>query len=556
MAISSNDQRNSPEEPQPAPAGTDEISFLGFVIPGWKTLLPAFVIVAAAFWIYRPVLHGDWVWDDIQLVAANPNLRGLHGLWDIWFAPPLTDYWPLTFTLFWFILHILGPSSLGFHLASLLLHLANCFLIWRLFNRLGMRWGWLGALIFAVHPLTVESVAWISETKNTFSLLFYLLAFDAWLDEEEGKRRGYWRSLFFYLAALLCKSSTIMLPTVFLLYAWWKHDRVTWPDLRKTLPFFGLAVILGLVSVYLQNSHPLLDAPKPDSLFSRVTAAFLTIPFYLGKFLVPTGLVIIYPRWKLESPSLLQLLPIPIVLGVLALLWSQRRAAWGRHTLFGLGFFLFNLFPVMGIIPISYMIVSWVADHFVYLPMIGLIGLAVLGLETAYARWAPALRPVILGFCVCFLALFAWQSHRYSAVFVNQKTLWTYALPRNPGAWAVHFNLGIAYGSMGLMEESIEQYQEALKIDPHFFGAHNDLGVDFAKTDRLPEAVEQFEEALKIEPTDVATLNNLGTALARMGRFSEAIDQFEAALRVDPKFAAARKNLEKVEEMRTNAGGQ
>ena len=178
-------------------------------------LLKATILVAVGLWIFSPAFNGDWIWDDSMLVKDNETLRSLAGLGRIWFAAPATDYWPLTWTLLWIEWHLWGAHTLGYHLCSVALHLTSAFLIWRLLDKLGLRWGWLGGLIFVVHPLVVESVAWISEIKNTLSLPFFLLSLNAYIDTDQGVgKRGYGRALLFYLLAMLCKSSVVMLPVV------------------------------------------------------------------------------------------------------------------------------------------------------------------------------------------------------------------------------------------------------------------------------------------------------------------------------------------------------
>jgi len=207
-----------------------------------ENLIPpkALLIVLAGLWVYWPALQGEWLWDDGMLVTDNIELRSWPGLGQIWFAAPTTDYWPLSWTLLWIEWHLWGNYPLGYHLGSLVLHLCSGFLVWRLFSRLGLRGGWLGGLLFVIHPLAVESVAWIAEIKNTLSLPFFLLSCDAWLDGEEEKgKSGYLRSVLYYLAAMLAKTSTVMLPLVLLLHGWWKRETITWQEIKRTVPYWS-----------------------------------------------------------------------------------------------------------------------------------------------------------------------------------------------------------------------------------------------------------------------------------------------------------------------------
>jgi protein O-mannosyl-transferase len=499
--------------------------------------------VAAGLWIYWPALHGGWLWDDDLLVTDNSNLRSLWGLWEIWLTPR-TDYWPLTSTLLWMEWHLFGNDPLGYHLCSLALHICSGILIWRLFNRLGMRWGWLGGFLFVIHPLAVESVAWVSEIKNTLSLSFFLLSIDAWLDAEEKQSSGYRRSVFYYLAAMLAKTSTVMLPLVLLLYCWWKRGHVTWQEVKRVIPYLVIAVTLGLITVYFQSKGQGDEPIELGGFVTRLIGAGTALFHYLGKFILPVNLLPIYPRWTLDRPSFLQVLAFPTLAALLFGLWTQR-SGWGRHALFGFGFFLLNLLPVLGLVKMRYMDVSWVGDQLAYVPMIGLVGIIVVGLEQLRQRLSSF--PHLFGIGTMSIAmaigLLFWESHNNARLFNNSETLWAYTVQYNPHALLVHNNLGDALMHTGRVSEAIEQFEQALKIKPDFAKAHYNLGTALMQTGRVAEAIEQYEQALKIEPDHPYAHNNLGAALMHTGRASEAIEQFEQALKIKPDNAAAHINL-------------
>ncbi|MCE0483588.1 MAG: hypothetical protein LV479_05045 [Methylacidiphilales bacterium] len=388
-------------------------------------LLKAAIITAFGWWIYLPVLNGDWLWDDPVVVSENPELRTWSGLGQIWFSAPATDYWPITWTLLWIEWHLWGGVTLGYHVTNVLFHLTGAFLIWRLLSKLGLSWGWLGALIFTVHPLAVESVAWISEIKNTFSLPFYLLSLIFYIDaDRDGKADAYWKSLFFYLFAMLCKTSVVMLPAVLLLYCWWRHGRLTGRDVGAMLPYFAIALALGSLTYYFQTVHFDEQAVVRERTFViKLIGASSAIVFYLGKFITPVDQMLIYPRWNLHPPSLLRIATLPLVAVMLVALWAGRKT-WGRHALLGIGFFLINLFPIIGLMQMNWMNVSWVADHLAYIPIIGLIGLVVAGVEQA-SRMRPGCRPILVAAIVAVIIPLALKSHWYAGQFVDLKTLRT-----------------------------------------------------------------------------------------------------------------------------------
>jgi hypothetical protein len=508
----------------------------------WETVLQALVIVATGLWIYWPALDGDWFWDDSLLVTANSNLRSLQGLWQIWFAAPTNYYLPLTSTLLWIEWQLWGNEPLGYHLCNLALHILSGFLIWRLFNRLGLRWGWFGGFLFVIHPLAVESVAWVSEIKNTLSLPLFLLSFDAWLDAEE-KKSSYQRSVFFYFMAMLAKTSTVMLPLVLLLYCWWKRGRITRQELIQTIPYFFIAAVLGLYTVLLHGDE---QGVELGGFVTRLIGAGTLVFFYLGKFIFPTNLMPIYPRSNLDTPSFLQVMALPTLVVLLFGFWTQR-TGWGRHVLFGFGFFLLNLLPVLGLVRMKGDIP--VADHLCYIPAIGLIGLIVLGLEQLYGRLSSSLYLLGIGTMAVVLAmgLLSWESNRYARLFRNSETLWNYNIRHNPNDWLPHNNLGVVLMESGRLPEAVEQFEQALKIRPDYADVHNNLGSAFANTGRLPEAIKQFEQSLKINSGNHFVHNNLGVVLMESGRLPEAIKQFEQALGLKPDYADARVNLQQAQ---------
>jgi hypothetical protein len=475
-------------------------------------LLRVIVMLLAGFWIYAPALGGDWIWDDSRLIPDNENLRSLSGLGNIWLLNP---DWALTSTALWLQWHLWGPFPFGYHIVSLILHLGNGFLVWRLLDRLGLRWAWLGGLLFVIHPLSVESVAWISELKNTLSLFFFLLSLLAWIDQDEGKG-GTLRSLLFYLLAMLCKTSVVMLPVVLLLYMWWKHGQMTRRDWLKLLPFFVVALALGLVTLHFQAGHGMEgDAIRTRSLLARLGDGGTDIFFYLGKFFWPSQLLPIYPQQPSIALSWKQL-PALLLLGfVCAGLWSQRRG-WGRYALLGLGFFVLNLLPVLGLVDMAYLFFSSVADHFAYLPMIGLIGLSVAALEAAAIRLTPLRHGILIGAIALAVCLFAWKAHAYAGLFAQGEKLWTYTLQLNPTAWAARNNLGYVLLQSGRVNEAEHQFEIAVSLNPLSANAHNNLGVVRLQTGRYPEAVAEFETALRLDPDLFEAQANLALACEKI----------------------------------------
>jgi hypothetical protein len=254
----------------------------------------------------------------------------------------------------WIQWRLWRESLLGYHVSNLAFHLLSALLVWKILRKLGIRFAWLGGLLFVVHPLCVESVAWIAEFKNTVSLCLLLLAFSAYLDFDERRGRSdYLIALGWFLAALLCKTSVVMLPPILVLHAFWKRQRISRTDLLCSAPFFAVSLALGLVTIAFQSHRAVngWDIPESTAL-SRFACAGLATLFYLSKCVLPLGLIPIYPQWAVNPPSLFQLSAWLVIASVAVLCWLKR-ATWGRHALFGLGWFFLNLLPVLGFVTMS-----------------------------------------------------------------------------------------------------------------------------------------------------------------------------------------------------------
>jgi tetratricopeptide (TPR) repeat protein len=510
--------------------------------------LPAAALGLAAIGIYGPSLSGGWVWDDTSELTQNPILRDPRGLARIWAGIGTPDYFPLKTSLQWLLWRVWGDSPAGFHLLSLGLHLLCAFLFWRLLAKLGLRLAWLGGLLFVVHPLVVESVAWAAELKNVLSLAFLLGAMLAYLDYDDGgagRRRAYLGSLLWFLLALLSKSSVVMLPAVLLLYGYWRTGRISRRAWLASAPFFGLSLLLGLVTVYFQTQRALAVWTIPiGGLASRLAVAGTSLAFYLGKALWPFGLHPMYRQWDVNPPTPGEFLPWLGLALLLAWAWS-RRGGVGRAVLLGGGFFVLNLLPVLGFVPMSYMHFSWVADHFAYLPLLGLLGLAVACADGVW-RWAgelPARRGLAGGSAAAVVLVLAGVSRSDAAHFQSDQALWTYTLGQNPAAWMAHVDLGHDLDQAGRYREAIEHYNLALQLRPNLSEAYYNRGTAWMQLHQWPQAEADLERTLQLQPASPDAETNLGNVFARSGRLAEAVPHYEAALRLQPDATDARTNL-------------
>ncbi len=507
----------------------------------WQAALIA-LAVGFAFW---PALRGGWIWDDSIEISQNPVMRDPGGLAEIWGGRAGADYFPLTATAEWAGWRLRGARPGADHALSLALHLLSALLFWRLLAALGAPLAWAGGLLFGIHPLTVESVAWVSELKNTLSLPLLLLALLAYLRFDAARRpAAYAAALACFLLALLAKSSVVMLPAVILLHAWWRRGRVAAADLRAAAPFFGLAAALGGLTVWFQHHRAIAEGHAwAGGWPERLAFAGRAVVFYLDKTLWPAGLVPVYPLWPWPQAAGLAALSWAVAVALTLWFWRRRRG-WGRHALLGWGFFVLNLIPVLGLVGMAYLRISRVADHFAYISLLGPAGLAAAGLGRAWDSLGRRGPRIVLGMAAAGAALaLAGETRAYARVFRSDLSLWSYTLARNPAAWIAEGNLGYTLFLRDDPAAALPHLRRALELRPGYAEAHYNLGTVLLRLGRPQEAIAEYERAIALQPASAGMENNLGSALAQNGRLAEAAAHFARAVALDPDNVEAHHNL-------------
>jgi tetratricopeptide (TPR) repeat protein len=528
------------DTPQPRSVESSPTSKSSFGYQPWHLAL---ILVIVTFVVYFPALRGGFVFDD-ELIIKNPLVHASDGLHRFWFTKEAPDYYPLTWSLWWAEWRLWGTSAPGYHLVNVLLHAVNVILIWTILRRLKIPCAWLAALVFAIHPVNAATVAWISEQKNTLSMLFYATAILLYLRfDETNNGRWYGLSLIAFLLALFSKTAVVMLPFVLLACVWWRRGRLRSKDLVSTVPFFVLSLVSGLVTIYFQNEHYLKAHPVRDvSLPFRFAAAGWASWFYLYKALLPFNLSAIYPQWNIDISRWVSWLPDALLVGCFVLL-GWKRKTWGRPLFFALGYFVVMLFPVLGFFDQSFYQYSLVSDHWQYYAIIGVIAPVVVAATTIGRRMNPSGRWVgeVAGLAVLLvLGVSTWTR---AGVYATGETLWRNTLAKNPNAWMAHNNLGLALQNSGNLPEAIDHYEQALRFKPNFAEAQNNLGSALQQSGRLEEAREHYEQAVRLAPDYAHAYNNLGVVLFRLDKIPEAKAQYEEALRLEPDYANAHVNL-------------
>ena len=495
----------------------------------------ALAVVVAAFVSYWPALTGQFVWDDDVLLTNNALVKASDGLYRMWFTTEAVDYWPLTGTSFWIEWRLWGMKPFGYHVTNLLIHLASAGLIWAVLKRLSVPGAAVAASIFALHPVNVESVAWIVQRKNVLSLFFFLLS-GLWFlihDEDSSRRVGrwYWFSLAAFVLAMLSKGSVAILPLALLLVVWWRHNRVTGRDLALTAPFFVIAVAFTLLNVWLQTRH-VAEAIRDVTLLERFLGAAAIVWFYLSKAVLPLGLVFVYPQWTITAADPRWWLPIATALAATGILIYYRQRPLGRGVLFAWLYFVIALVPVMGLVDVYFMRYSLVADHYQYVAIVGVAAAA-----GAFAGRVNTPASVTTAAVAVVVTLLAVLTYRESHTFRDLETLYRVTIARNPDAWLAHQNLGVELAKRpGHLDEAIESFKTVLAIYPGSVEAHRNLALAYWRTPgRTDDAIREYEEALRLDPNKAVDHLSLSRLLLdRPDRQADALRHAEMAVRLDP----------------------
>ena len=481
----------------------------------------------------------------------NPLIKAADGLRRFWFTTQAPDYWPVTSSELWLEWRLWGGHALGYHATNLALHLGECLLLWAILRRLAVPGAFLAALLFAVHPVNVESVAWITQRKNLMAMLFYLLSIFWAIDGLGAQPPGapdrrphparYWLSLAAFILALLSKASVAILPIVLLGLILWRR-RLGIQDALRLAPFFLASGAAALVNLWFQGRH-LPGAIRNAGVLERLLGAGAAVWFYLFKALWPAHLMFVYPEWHIRAGEWIWWTPLLAALAVTATFWRNRRT-WGRPWLFAWGYFCAALAPVMGFADVTFMKYSLVADHYQHLAIIAVVAMVAAGWEhwraaaaSGPGAWTPCLAAVVAsGWLVCL----TWSQ---CLNYRDAETLFRATLKTNPGSWLAHNNLGLMLFDTGRAAEAKEHFDTALRLNPLCAEAHNNLGMLLAGSGQDAGAIAQYREALRLRPDFPEAHNNLGGALVKSDEMFSGIAQFQEAIRLNPDYGEAHYNL-------------
>jgi tetratricopeptide (TPR) repeat protein len=495
------------------------------------------LLLCASVAAYARVFSAGFIWDDAAHVTA-PALRTWGGLLRIWIEPGATQqYYPLLHSVFWVEHQLWGEHALGYHLANLGFHVAAAVLFANLLRRLHVPGASLAAFIFALHPVHVESVAWISEQKNTLSTVFYLGSAYLYFDYEG--RRGpvaYFAALGCFVLALLTKSVTATLPAALLLIVWWQRGQLAWRrDIVPLLGWFVLGAGAGTLTAWIERHVIGAGGAAFDlTIVQRLLLAGHALSFYACKLVWPENLTFNYPRWELRPDEFAAWLPLAAVLILTLALWRWRHRT--RAPLTAWLFFAGTLFPVLGFLNVYPFQYSYVADHFLYVASLGPMALSAAAVAMATAARAPAGG-------IALLAAYGFLTCDQTTMYRDAESLYRATLARNSASWMACNNLGeLLMKQAATRDEAIAQFERALALRPDYAEAHNNLGLALSQAGRTADAITHLARAVELKPAMTEAHNNLGIAFVRAGRTNDAVGEFRHAAALAPNLPNIQEN--------------
>jgi tetratricopeptide (TPR) repeat protein len=534
----------------------------------------ALLLIALIFISYTQVFRAGFLWDDESHLTRNPCVIGPLGLKEIWTSTQAV-YYPLVLTTFWVVHKLVGLNPLPYHLLNVVLHAASAILLWRVLKLLEIRGAWLGAALWALHPVMVQSVAWITELKNTQSCLFYLLSIFFFLRWDEGRQQGaavsspplgrsgehpsllsFGLSLLSFMLATLSKPSVVMLPFVLALCIWWMRRNIRWRDALALAPFALISALASAWTIWEQKFHARAVGPDwAQTLPERLIIAGRAVWFYLGKLLWPHPLIFIYPRWDIDPSKLIAYLPLlSAIAGLIALRFVG--ATWGRALFFAGAYYVISLFPVLGFFSVYFFRYSFVSDHFQYLASMGPLALAGAGIATVVGRLTrslPLTRSVDLPVDVARVraAPFCEMSRKLvSDTDAVQRLGNNFAVSRNKIVLSVSLcGILLLFLSFLTWRQSAEYrnlialYTATLKKNPGCWMAHYNFGIVLSEAGDTDQAIDHYRQAVALRPDYAEAHYNLGRLLVEQGRLDDAIAHYQKAVDINPADPETQNNL-------------
>ncbi len=544
----------------------------------WKIVGKDLGLVGLVITCYLPALRGDFIWDDDWWITENVAVQSPVGITRIWTDPNTNQqYYPLTSTSFWLEFRLWGRNPFGYHLTNVLLHACNAVLLGHVLRRIRIPGGWWAAALFAVHPVHAESVAWITERKNVLSCLFALLSTQAYFRFMEARqrrecfdrvgklpsrdcektealaqqgerteidqsvqfqpgpyRRDYLVALLTFLAALLSKTATCVLPLAWLVVWCWRNSSMKRGWIATLIPFLVLGGLAGGMTAWLEVHHAGAQGESWDlSWLQRIAIAGRAVWFDAWKLIWPANLMFVYPRWSLDGNAW-ELIAPALALAIVTIVFYLARGRIGSVPVSVIAAYVILLFPALGFFNVFFMRYSFVQDHFQYLASLVPIAALAAIIALARAQAQSTSRSAITFFCVIALGSLGAMTWTRAGIFQSSESLWRDSLAKNPDAWLPHNNLGVILLEDDQYADAVIHLQRALDIRPSFFETHFNLGYAYAGLHRLEDAIASIRRGLDISPNHSYEHYAIGHFLVQQGNIDQAVRSFRSALDIEP----------------------
>jgi tetratricopeptide (TPR) repeat protein len=503
----------------------------------------AIALVAGCFTAYIPAMQAGFIWDDDLYVTDNPLLTAPDGLYRIWFSTDApSQYFPLTYTSFWVEKRLWDLNPAGYHFVNVVIHCLNALLLWLILKKLSIPWPWLASAIFALHPVQVESVAWITERKNILMLFFSLLSVLCWVKfvfDNQNTRRTillYAGSLLFCALALFSKATACVLPAALLLILWFKHSPITAKRWLQVAPFIAMGIGIGLLVMWWERHNQGTGfvnfglSPVQKSLI-----AGKGLWFYLGKLIWPANLMFSYPRWHIDATDIWQYIwPASFILMASAAWLLKKRT--GRGIFAALLFFSACLFPTLGFFPLYTFVYTFVADHYQYAACIGPIAVLAAGSGYLFCRLDFNGKVILLSAAGALLVTLGILTWRQCRIYTSPDTLWADTLNKNPDSWLAHGQIGESLFKQGKLDEALIQLELASYLKKIHPMAYSDVyfqkALIFTAKGKLADAVKQYKLSLEVDEKSALVHYLFADVLVKQGKVEEAIVQYRRGLEI------------------------
>ncbi|MBF0279914.1 MAG: tetratricopeptide repeat protein [SAR324 cluster bacterium] len=514
---------------------SDNLRFIGALL-----FLAALTVIA-----YAPVMDAGSIIDDEKYYINDPLVNASDGLFSIWLKPfqnnGVWPYIPITRSTFWLERQIGGLNLAVGHWGNVLFHCLAAALLGMILRFLHVRGALIISFCFALHPIHVQSVAWITERKNVVAAVFFFLTLWGFVNfEKKKKTTWYWLTLAFYAGALLSKTSTIMLPLIFVILRYWQRTSWSRTDFQILLPFFLLAGGAGSARIWFEiHAFGAVGEAYTRSFLERLLTAGHIPFFYLSKIVFPHPLIFTYPKWVIDPGHFFLYFPL-LGLFVTMLLLLLKYRSWGSPIFLGLAAYGVLLFPVMGFFNNAWTKFSFVTDHWVYLPSIPLVILLLQGVLQFldYFKKFKFHRIGSAGLGMLFILFLGGMTWHQASIYENRKTLWQTTIQDNPNSWLAYGELARAYTDDRQFEQALQNYSKALAIRKYPEAFHN-RALTYFNLNRYDLALGDYNQALRLNPKYTEAYFNRGNVNFRMNRFQAAFADYNKTLSLNAKYVDA-----------------